>query len=138
LLLLPAEMLAVGTPLFTLVKANFALVVELEPSNKSSVCSLSNIAPFPSVNGEPPLSTGRMPVTSLEPPARFTALVERLPLISVWTIPTALNPVNWILPADVIPWRPVIVPVAVRLPLFAMVNFGVPAEDAEKISPLLV
>jgi len=42
------------------------------------------------------------------------------------------------LPLEVIPVSPVMVPVAVRLPLFAIVNFGVPAEDAEKISPELV
>jgi len=42
------------------------------------------------------------------------------------------------LPLEVIPVNPVIVPVADRLPLLAMVNLVVPADDAVKISPLFV
>jgi len=53
---------AVGAPLFTLIKANLAEAVALDPSKKSSVGFLSKIAPDPSLNGEPPLETGRIPV----------------------------------------------------------------------------
>jgi len=47
--LLPAlaEILAVGVPPATLVKANLALVVALDPRSKSCVWRRSKIAPFP-------------------------------------------------------------------------------------------
>jgi len=62
--LLPVpEILAVGVPPATLVKANFALLVALEPSKRSSVVFLSKIEPLPSLKGEPPLGTPRILVT---------------------------------------------------------------------------
>ena len=59
----PDEILATGVPELTFRKANFAEVVALAPNKRSSVCNLSKIAPLPSLNGEPPLETGRMPET---------------------------------------------------------------------------
>jgi len=110
LLPLPAEIEAVGTPPATLVNANFALVVACDPSSKSSVVFLWKIEPFPSLNGEPPLTTGRIPDTScvkstklnvgLAPPCR-TVLVPpagvcwSTPLTSVYKGPPAeVNALN--------------------------------------------
>jgi len=76
----PAEIEAVGTPPATLVKANLADAVAVLPSRRSSVCNLSTIVLFASVNGDPPLLTGSVPITSVGPPARFTAFDERTPL----------------------------------------------------------
>jgi len=78
-LLFAADRDAVGVPPATLVNANFALTVALLPSSKSSVVFLSKMLPLPSLNGEPPLPIGRMPVTSLV--ARFTAEEERIPAV---------------------------------------------------------
>src|SRR5437763_696388 len=58
----PAEMEAVGIPELTLINPNRALLVALLPSKRSCVVFLSKIEPAPSLNGEPPLATGRMPV----------------------------------------------------------------------------
>jgi len=61
----PAEREAVGVPELTLVKANRALAVAFDPSNKSWVVFLSMIAPFAAVKGETVLSITQveMPVT---------------------------------------------------------------------------
>ena len=76
--LLPVpEMEAVGVPPATFKKPNLALVVAVEPSNRSSVVFLSKILPLPSLKVDPPLATGKIPVTSEE--ARFIALDERTP-----------------------------------------------------------
>ena len=85
-LLLAPEMDAVGVPPATFTKANFALVVAVDPSRKSWVVIRSLIAPLFCSNGEPPLATGRMPVTS-EAPFKFTREVVSTPLVSVWTMP---------------------------------------------------
>jgi len=69
---------AVGVPPATFTKANFALVVAVDPRSRSWVLILSVIAPFDCSNGEPPLPIGKMPVTS--PDARLTALDERTPV----------------------------------------------------------
>jgi len=74
----PAEMEAVGTPVLTLVNANFAEAVEVLPISKSCVDILSKIEPFACSNGDPPFTTGRMPVTSIE--ARLIAEDERIPV----------------------------------------------------------
>ena len=50
------------------------------------------------------------------------------------TAPAVLSPLNVIVPLEVMPVSPVIVPVAVRLPLFAIVNFATEDADAVKIS----
>lgn len=64
-------------PLLTLIKPNRALLVAVEPRSRSCVVIRCVIAPLPCSNGDPPLVTGRMPVTSVD--ARLTALVERTP-----------------------------------------------------------
>jgi len=58
---------AVGLPPATLVKANFAEVVAVDPSKRSSVVFRSKIVPLLvfSLNGDPPLATGRIPETSV-------------------------------------------------------------------------
>src|SRR6266568_106132 len=88
LALLPelAETLAVGTPELTLMKANLADVVALLPSKRSCVAILSRIDPFACSNGDPPLRTGRMPVTSVAP-VKFTSVDERTPVAERWAIP---------------------------------------------------
>ena len=76
--LLPVpEIEAVGVPPATLRKPNLALLVAVEPSNRSWVVFLSKIEPFALSNGEPPLATGKMPVTSVE--ARLIAEEEITP-----------------------------------------------------------
>jgi len=55
---------SVGVPVLILRNPIFAEAVALLPSKRSSVESRSKIAPLPSVNGEPPLVTGRIPLTS--------------------------------------------------------------------------
>jgi len=70
-----AEIDAVGVPPATLLKANFALDVAAAPRSKSSVVFLSKIEPLPTLKGEPPLTTGRMPVISA---VKSTALNEGL------------------------------------------------------------
>ena len=72
-----AEILAVGVPEFMFVIANFAEPVELLPSKKSCEGILSKIAPFAAVKGEPPLESGRTPVTSVD---RSTRLEDITPL----------------------------------------------------------
>jgi len=69
-------------PELTFRKPNFALAVAVPPSKRSSVGILSVIAPLVSSNGEPPLTTGSIPLTSV-PLFKLTSDVERLPLISV-------------------------------------------------------
>jgi len=124
--LLPVpEIEAVGVPLPTLRKPNFALAVAVAPSKRSCVVSLSVITPFDCSNGEPPFRTGRMPVTS--PEARLTALDESTPLMSEWTIPVPPMPEKMIVPAEVSPCKPVRVPAATRLAPFA-VSAVVPPE----------
>jgi len=49
-----------------------------------------------------------------------------------------VKPENVIVPLEVSPVRPVSVPVAVKLPFLAIVNFVAPDADAVKISPLFV
>jgi len=98
----PAEIEAVGTPPATLVKANFAELVACEPRSKSSVVFLSKIEPGCSLNGEPPLGTGRMPVMYCEPPARLSAAEVSVPVLSLCTTPVP-RPVNWIVPLEIIP-----------------------------------
>jgi len=55
------------------------------------------------------LTTGRMPETSV-PLFRFTREVERVPLEEVWTMPTELSPVNWMVPLEIIPVAAVMLP----------------------------
>jgi len=59
-----ADIVAVGVPLLILVTANLEEDVADEPSRKSCEVFLSYIAPNPCSNGEPPFTTGRIPVTS--------------------------------------------------------------------------
>jgi len=80
LLPLPAEIEAVGMPELTFVNANFALPVDVAPSRRSSVGILSVMAPLVSSNGEPPFTTGRMPVTLKLLSAKLTADEERTPV----------------------------------------------------------
>jgi len=108
-LLFAPEIEAVGVPELTLRKPNLALTVAVPPSKRSSVGILSVIAPLVSSNGEPPLTTGRMPETSV-PLFRFTREVERVPLEEVWTMPTELSPVNWMVPLEIIPVAAVMLP----------------------------
>ena len=75
-----AEIVAVGVPELTLVNANLAEVVALDPRSRSWVVFLSKIAPFALSNGQPPLATGRMPVIYCGPPPTFKAPDERVPL----------------------------------------------------------
>src|SRR5258708_5612350 len=81
-----AEIDAVGTPLLTLVKANLALTVDVPPRRRSSVGILSVIAPLVSSNGDPPLTTGRIPLTSI-PLFKLTRLEVRVPFAELWTMP---------------------------------------------------
>jgi len=64
LLPLLADTDAVGVPPAILRKPNFALLVAVDPRSRSSVMFLSKIEPLAvfSLNGEPPLATGRTPV----------------------------------------------------------------------------
>ena len=58
----PAESVAVGVlPALIPVTANRALLVAVLPSRRSSVVFLSKIEPLPSLNGDPPFTTGKMP-----------------------------------------------------------------------------
>jgi len=108
-LLFAPDMEAVGVPELTLRKPNLALTVAVPPSKRSSVEILCVIAPLVSSNGEPPLTTGRIPETSV-PLFRFTREVERVPLEEVWTMPTELRPENWIVPLEIIPVAAVMLP----------------------------
>ena len=76
-----AEMVAVGVPAAMPVTANSADEVAVDPRRKSCVVILSKIAPLPSSNGEPPLRTGNIPVTSVAF-ERFTSEEVRTPLPS--------------------------------------------------------
>jgi len=126
LLLLPAERLAVGTPLRTFSNANLAEAVALLPRSKSGLEVLSKIAPFCWSNGEPPLATGRRPVTSVAL-VKLTSEDERTPLVSEWTIPVPPIPEKMMVPDDVSPVKPVRVPAAIRFGPEA-VSAAVPAE----------
>ena len=76
-LLLAPEIEAVGVPAPTLRKPNFAELVALDPSKRSSLVFLSNMALLlSSANGEPPLIVGKMPVTSL---VRLIRLLVKVP-----------------------------------------------------------
>jgi len=68
----------------------------------------------------------------------LTALVERTPEPLVWTIPAELSPEKVMVPEEVIPVKPVIVPVARRFPLLLTVNLVVPEEEAVRRSPEFV
>ena len=75
-----AEIEAVGVPApVLLMNANFEELVAIPPKRTSWVVILSNIAPDPSVNGEPPFVTGRIPVISVIPPFKLTAEDVNLP-----------------------------------------------------------
>jgi len=80
---------AVGVPPATLVKAKAAEVVALAPKRRSCVVFLSKIAPLALSNGEPPLPTGRMPVTSVE--ARSTAEEESTPFEEICAMPCPID-----------------------------------------------
>ena len=71
---------------------------------------LSLMAPLFCSNGDPPLATGRMPVISDD--ARFTALDERIPLESEWTMPVPPILEKVMVPEDVMPVAAAIAPVA--------------------------
>ena len=77
-LLFAPEIDAVGVPPATFKNPNLALVVAVEPSSRSSVVFLCVMALLVSWNGEPPLTTGKMPVISV-PPVRLTRLEVRVP-----------------------------------------------------------
>ena len=109
------EILAVGVPPATLMKANFAELVALEPSKRSSVVFLSKIVPGVSLKGDPPFWTDRTPVTR-EVFARLSAEDERRPVASDWTTP-----------------RPRLL--ILILPLFKTVNLLASETEAEKMSP---
>ena len=87
LLPLFADIDAVGVPLFTLVNANFADCVVVPPRRRSCPVNLSTIAPFASLNGDPPLPTGKIPVISFDPPAKLTADEESTPVAFECTTP---------------------------------------------------
>ena len=76
-LLFAPDIEAVGVPPAIFVTANLALAVLTPPSKKSCVVILSKIEPLASSKGDPPLATGRIPVTS--PLARLIAEEERIP-----------------------------------------------------------
>ena len=118
------EILAVGVPELTLMTANFAEAVDVPPISKSCVVIRSLMAPLAAENGDPPLASGKMPVTSDD--ARSTALDDRTPLESEWTMPNPPMLEKVIVPLEVMPVSPVIVPVAAILPLPATVNLAVP------------
>ena len=72
--------LAVGVPAPTLRKPNFAELVALAPSRRSSLVFRSMMALLlSSVNGEPPFNVGKMPVINPAVP-RFKADEERIPV----------------------------------------------------------
>src|SRR5579862_4277911 len=106
---------AVGVPVPTLTKPNLAELVAVEPRSRSSLVFLSTMALLLfSVNGEPPLRTGRIPVTREAFP-KFRADDERSPVASDWTTP-----------------RPRLL---IRtLPLFKTVNLLAPETEAVKMS----
>lgn len=107
-----AEIEAVGVPVFTLMNANLAEVVEVAPSKRSCVVILSNILPLFWSNGDPPFPVGNIPVTSLD--ARLTAEEDNTPEELEWSIPVP-NADRVIVPEEVNPVSPVRVPVATRL-----------------------
>ena len=85
-LLFAPEIEAVGLPPATFKNPNLAEPVAVAPRSRSSVVILSVIAPFLSSNGDPPFTTGRIPVTSV-PPFKLTADEVRTPLASEWISP---------------------------------------------------
>src|SRR5262245_29149724 len=84
-LLLVADIVATGAPIPIPVTANVALVVATPPSNRSSLVLRCMIALLlNSVNGDPPFSVGKTPLTSL---VRLIRPEVRTPEDELWRIP---------------------------------------------------
>ena len=117
-----ADTEAVGVPEFMFKTANLAEDEAWEPSKKSRVdVSFGVITPF-TMSQLDPAPAAQEPQAAVAPPKRHCADVPAVP-------PKVIPPL-----ARVNPVSPVKVPVAVMLPLLAMVNLVVPEAEAVKIS----
>lgn len=94
-----ADKVAVGVPFATPVIANCDELVAVPPMRKSFVVFLSKIAPFAWLSGEPPLATGRIPVTSV---VRSTRLLVSVPFAKLWTTPAVPNCDRTVVPLIVV------------------------------------